>query len=302
MPTSSAFVDLSAACAEAAQLAETAVVQVQGRPRRPASGLVVAPERVVTSSHSVEWEDDHLKVRAADGRLLVAEVAGRDSRSDVVLLRVPGLDAQPLATSDTAPATGSLALAIGRTWSGQLRARIVTITHLKGPVRLGHGINFDNLLSLDVGPYPGFSGSSIVLPDARVAGMATTGLVRSVSLALPAAEIRRVADALERHGHIRHGFLGITSQPVTIPDRQRGTLQSQAGLLVVGVATGSPADQSGLLVGDILVRFDGQDVADPETLLALLTGDRIGQVVTLGVVRGDAAVDVSARVGERSSE
>jgi S1-C subfamily serine protease len=298
MSTNTALIDLSAACEQVARDATASVVQVHGR-RRPASGIVIAPERVVTTSHSVEWEDQ-TRVRTADGRLLAAQVAGRDAQLDVVLLRVPTLEGHALTVADSALSTGTLGLVVGRTWSGHLRARLTTITALEGSVRVGRGTRLDRALGLDVGVYPGFSGSAVLLADGRLAGLATAGLVRATALALPAGHVRQVIDGIERHGSVKRGFLGITSQPVQIPERQRDGRSEAAGLLVTGVAAGTPAEQAGLLVGDIVVGFGGTSVDEPESLLALLTGDRVGHATPVAVLRGGRGLDVSVTVGERS--
>lgn len=298
MPTNTSLIDLSAACEQVARDATASVVQVHGR-RRPASGIVIAPERVVTTSHSVEWEDQ-TRVRTADGRLLAAQVAGRDAQLDLVLLRVPTLEGHALTVAEGAPSTGTLGLVVGRTWSGHLRARLTTITALEGPVRVGRGTRLDRALGLDVGVYPGFSGSAVLLADGRLAGLATAGLVRVTALALPAGHVRQVLDGIERHGSVKRGFLGITSQPVQIPERQRDGRSEAAGLLVTGVAAGTPAEQAGLLVGDIVVGFAGTSVDEPESLLALLSGDRVGHATPVAVLRGGRGLDVSVTVGERS--
>jgi S1-C subfamily serine protease len=301
MATPSVLSQLSTASAEAASRAAGAIVQVHGRPRRPASGVVVAPERVLTTAHSVEWEDDHLKVRADDGRVLPATLAGRDPRSDVALLRVAGLQAPPLPSADDVAPTGSIALILGRTWAGHLRARLTVLTSLPGPLRIGRGGAFDRLFALDVGPYPGFSGSAVVLPDGRLAGLATAGLIRATGLALPAPTLRQIADGLEQHGSVKRGYLGITSQPVEVPARQRANRDSGDGLLILSVADGSPADAAGLLIGDVLVAFDGTPVDDPETLLGLLGSARIGQATPITVLRGGAVHDMTVIVGDRSA-
>jgi len=298
MSTNTALIDLSAACEQVARDATASVVQVHGR-RRPASGIVIAPERVVTTSHSVEWEDQ-TRVRTADGRLLAAQVAGRDAQLDVVLLRVPTLEGHALTVADSALSTGTLGLVVGRTWSGHLRARLTTITALEGSVRVGRGTRLDRALGLDVGVYPGFPGSAVLLADGRLAGLATAGLVRATALALPAGHVRQVIDGIERHGSVKRGFLGITSQPVQIPERQRDGRAETDGLLVTGVAAGTPAEQAGLLVGDIVVGFGGTSVDEPESLLALLTGDRVGHATPVAVLRGGRGLDVSVSVGERS--
>ncbi len=300
MPTNTSLIDLSAACEQVARDATASVVQVHGR-RRPASGVVIAPERVVTTSHSVEWEDQ-TRVRTADGRILPAQVAGRDAQLDLVLLRVPELRGQALTVSDGVPSTGTLGLVVGRTWSGHVRARLTTITALEGSVRVGRGTRLDRALGLEVGVYPGFSGSAVLLADGRLAGLATAGLVRATALALPAGHVRQVLDGIERHGSVKRGFLGITSQPVHIPERQRDGRSETAGLLVTGVAVGTPAEQAGLLVGDIVVGFAGTSVDEPESLLALLTGDRVGHATPVAVLRGGRGLEVSVTVGERSDK
>ena len=227
-------------------------------------------------------------MRTADGKKLRAEVAGRDPRLDVVLLRVAGLADSALAFSSAPTPTGSLALVVGRTWAGRLQARLTALTDVTGPVRSWGGAPLNRLLSLDVGPYAGFSGSAIVLPDGGLAGIATAGIFRGQGLGIPAAILRDSVEALEQHGSVKRGYLGVTSQPVRLPERQRAGTPRGAGLLVLGVAANSPADAAGVLVGDILVGFDGHDLDDPETLVTLLTADRVGREVPLAVVRGGA--------------
>jgi S1-C subfamily serine protease len=296
-----AFSELSAAAADVVATTADAIVQVHGRPRRPASGFVVAPDRVVTTSHSVEWED-HTKVRAADGRVLAAEVAGRDARADLILLRVPGLGGHAFRDADALPRTGTLGLVIGRGWSGHLRARLTTLTRIEGQVRVAGGGTLDQLLSLDVGVYPGVSGSAVILPDGTLAGIATAGLVRATSLAIGAAHLRGVVESIEKHGSVKRGFLGISSQPVRIPERQRDGRTEGVGLVVVGIGADTPADRAGLLVGDVVVGFGGTAVSEPESLLGLLTGDRIGQATPVTVLRGGRVTDVAVTIGERPSD
>jgi S1-C subfamily serine protease len=302
MATSTPFSELSAATAATVAAVADRIVQVHGRPRRPASGIAIGPDRVVTTNHSVEGEDEHLTVRAADGRKLRAEVAGRDPRLDVVLLRVAGLGDSAIGFSSAATPTGSLALVIGRTWGGRLQSRLGVITELAGPVRSWAGAPFDRLLGLDLGPYAGFSGSAIVLPDGGLAGIATAGIFRGQGLGVPATNLRQSLDALEQHGGIKRGYLGVTSQPVRLPERQRAGGSGENGLLVLGVAPDSPADAAGLLVGDVLVGFDGHDLDDPETLLGLLTAERVGRQVPLAIVRGGTPQNVTVAVGERPAE
>jgi S1-C subfamily serine protease len=103
-----------------------------------------------------------------------------------------------------------------------------------------------------------------------------------------------------RHGRPKRGYIGIAGQAVQLAGAQRETAGADAALLVAGVVAGSPADQAGLLVGDVIVSFDGQAITSAESLLDAITGDRVGQSVTLRVLRGGKMTDVAVTVGERS--
>jgi len=140
------------------------------------------------------------------------------------------------------------------------------------------------------------------LPDGGLGGIATAGIFRGQGLGVPSTTLQQSIDALERHGGIKRGYLGVTSQPVRLPARQRAGSAAESGLLVLGVAPDSPADAAGLLVGDVLVGFDGQNVDDPETLLSLLTVDRVGREVPVALVRGGTPQQVTVAVGERTAD
>ena len=86
---------------------------------------------------------------------------------------------------------------------------------------------------------------------------------------------------------------------MNLPARQRGTRTQEYGLLVTGLVEGSPADQAGLLVGDVIVGFEGEPVQEPEQLVMRLRGDRVGKPVAVTLLRGSVAQDVSLTVGER---
>jgi S1-C subfamily serine protease len=93
--------------------------------------------------------------------------------------------------------------------------------------------------------------------------------------------------------------LGIASHPVRLPEAQQGNPARTDALLVVGVTSGSPAAAAGVLVGDIVVAFDGQPIDSAEDLLNLLVGERVGRGVALQLLRGGTATTVTVTVGER---
>jgi S1-C subfamily serine protease len=288
---------LSRELSAAADRVTGSIVQVHGR-SRPASGIVWAADRVLTTSHSVEWEDG-VRVRRHDGTILPAEVAGHDPASDLVVLRVENLDTPPLPHAATAARAGDLALVTGRAWSGRAHVRLVALTGVAGPLQSAHGPKLDRVITLPLSPYAGFSGSALTGPGGALLGVATAGLVRGRGLALPVDLVQPIVKAIEKHGGIRRGYLGVVTQPVRLPARQRGDLPAERGLLVLDVSPDSPADAGGVLVGDVIFRAADTALSAPEDLLALLGSEHVGKSLSLAVLRGSARETVPVVVGER---
>jgi S1-C subfamily serine protease len=291
--------DLSDQMADAAARAAAFVLQVRGGGWRPAAGTVCLDEHVLVADHALRHEED-LGVRTPDGRMLPATLAGRDPSSALALLKVPGL-AVPPAPRAAAPRVGQLALAIGRAFSGTVVAGLGVISSIAGPWRSGRGPAIDEVIRTDATPYPGFAGGALVATDGACLGIATGILLRGLGLVIPAATAWPVAEMLARHGRVRRAFLGISGQPVHLPDSQHPGLPPR-GILVVGIGNDSPARAGGLMIGDVLLRFNGQPVEEPEELLALLTGDLIDRAVPVEVLRAGALTTVSITLTDRGSQ
>ncbi|GAB4431988.1 MAG: trypsin-like peptidase domain-containing protein [Chloroflexi bacterium OHK40] len=290
---------ISSQMADAVAKAAASMLQVRGRARGPASGIATGDDTVLTADHVLERDDD-LSVRAPDGRELPAQLAGRDHASDLALLRVPGLGLGSAAFATTPARVGQFVLAVGRPGDDGPMASLGIVSAVGGPLRGRRGAVLEQYIQTDAIPYPGFSGGALVDGSGAVVGVLTTGLAGGVALGVPAALAQRVAAALASGGTVRRGFLGISSQPVELPPAQRAGLPQERGLLVVRVEPGSPAEQGGLLLGDVLVAFAGQAITDTDELQALLTGDRVGATVPVQVLRGGALASLQVTVGQRA--
>jgi S1-C subfamily serine protease len=290
---------LSDGMADAVEKIGPSVVRVNGRRRRSGSGVVYAPNTVLTASHVLEREED-LTVDTLDGRTLSAEFVGRDPSTDLAVLRVEGLDVDAARPAEGDARIGQLALAVGNPGrSDGPRASLGVVSAVGGPTRMWRGPRLERYIQTDATPYPGFSGGPLIDARGDVLGIMTTGLARGMALAVPAELAWRVAKTLEERGSVKRGYLGILSQPVRLPDGERLGLTQRGGLLVVGVEDGSPAGRGGLIIGDILATLDGQPVEDTEDLLVLLTGERVGRNVPVKVVRGGELQSLEITVGER---
>jgi S1-C subfamily serine protease len=156
----------------------------------------------------------------------------------------------------------------------------------------------ETYLQTDVVMYPGFSGGPLVDVAGQVRGL-NTSIVRGISLAIPTPTVRRVAQSLLEHGRVRRGYLGITSQPVALPENFKQELEQETGLLIIAVEPDSPAAHGGLLLGDTVVGLDDQAIAGMDDLLALLSGDRVGSEVPVHVIRGGELKNIAVTIGER---
>jgi S1-C subfamily serine protease len=283
--------------ADAVAAIASSVVQVQGH-RRPASGVVCAPDVVLTTMGAVGREDG-LRVRTPGDVTLDAEFAGVDPASGLAVLRARNLGVPTATVSQARVRVGHLALAVARSWSNVVTASSGIVAVIGGPLPTGRGRAIDQVLRTTAPMHEGFSGGAFADMSGHVIGIATASTIRGLGVVIPASIAWKTADGLLEHGRLQRGYLGVASQRVRLAGRQRDVDRREHGLLVAAVTPGSPADAVGILVGDVLLQFDGHPLESPETLFDLLVGPRVGRPVTMRLLRGDTAQDVTITVGER---
>jgi S1-C subfamily serine protease len=288
---------LSNQLADAVSAAAPSVVQVQGR-RRPASGLVYANNVVMTTVRALGREDG-LHVRRHDGVTFDAELAGWDPTTSLAVLRVAGLDLPAIAPAKSPARVGHLALAVARSWSNAVTASAGIVSVIGGPLPTGRRRAIDEVIRTTAPMHDGFAGGAFLDTSGALIGIATASAIRGLGVVIPATIAWKTAATVLEHGSLKRGYLGIAGQEVALPANQRGPQGQEHALLVVGVTAESPAAAAGILVGDVLLEFEGRAVASPEDLLDLLGGDRVGREVMLSVRRGTAVTPVTVTVGER---
>ena len=288
---------LSNQMADAVERVAPTIVLVNGRERQPASGVVYAPELVLTADHVLQQEE--ITIETHDKRKLAAKVVGRDAASDLAVLRVADLGLEAASASAENARVGQLIMAVGRTNEEGPMASSGVVSAIGGPLRTGKGTLLERYLRTDAIPYPGFSGGALIDMQGHVLGLLTTGLVQNLTLAIPMQNAVTIAETLVKQGHIKRGFLGISSQLVELPVAQRPDGAQEYGLLIVKVDENSPAQHGGILLGDILIKLDGHVVLDSEDLQVVLAGDRAGKTVPIEVMRGNTLHTLSVTIGQR---
>ena len=275
------------------------VVRVDDGSRLTATGILWSEDGIVlTTSHGVERDDD-LAVELAGGARLPATLVGRDSETDLAVLRVSAGGLAPVTRADPdAVQVGQLVLALGRPGESGLSATLGIISARQDAQDGGRP---EYILHTDATLYPGFSGGPLVNVSGEVVGLTNLGYGRGLGFALGLPILNHVADALLAGGGVRRGYLGVSTQSVPLPPRLQTSLglTQERGLLVVQVESGGPADAAGLALGDILLGLGGTALDDVDDLRRHLRGLAAGQVVTLNLARGGAAHDLAVTLGAR---
>lgn len=287
--------------ADAVEHVSPGVVTVHGRRRLPGTGIALAVEDtstvILTASHVVEREDN-LAIYLADGTKVPATLLGRDLSRDLAVLRAETTSLTPVSDRPRPPRVGTLVMAVGRPWANTPQATLGTVNAV-GQIhsRRAGGIQ---LIHTDVTMLPGFSGGPLIDAAGGVAGINTSGLLRMANITIPIDQVRTVTSDILAYGYVRSGWIGVTVQPVALPVHARGDAEeSDSGLLVSGIAEGSPAAEAGLLLGDILVSVADQPLGDATDLKHALGGEQIGRSLDFGILRGGSRRTVSITPIER---
>lgn len=290
-------VDLSETFSSIVENTGRSVVRVEGARRRPVSGIAWSEKHVVTAAHGV---DGDRAIVSADGKDVEARVVGRDESTDVALLEVG--DAFPAARFEDGVAlkVGQVVLLLARPGE-TVRATSGIVSALgKKPWRAGRrGGEIDRYLEADAPHQPGFSGGPLVGLGGGVLGMTTSGLVRGTSLTIPTATLQRVVGQLAAHGKVRRSYLGLSMQPVQLPDPVREATHEEVGLLVVAVEDGGPAAQAGVQYGDTLLHLGDDSVKTLHDLYAWLRQDRGGQQVPVKLYRNGQVQTLQVTLGAK---
>lgn len=295
----SVLAELSTAIGEIVKTAGDSVVRVEARRRLPATGLIWSEDGVIVTANHVVRHDENIKVGLPDGNQVEAKLVGRDPATDLAILQVDASNLSPFTEAKKdAIGVGNLVLALGRPGK-TVQATLGIVSAYGGNWRTHGGGHIDHYLQTDLIMYPGFSGGPLVNAEGHLVGLNSSALMRGVSLALPTSTIATVAEALKTHGHVKKGYLGVSTQQVRLPEAIREELEQKRGLLVVSVESGSPAEAGGITLGDTIVGIENTAVQNHDDLLTQLSGDRIGKKVGLTLLRGGKTKKVNITVGER---
>ena len=281
-----------------------ASLQVRRRTRRgqmPAgagSGVALTPDGfILTNAHVVAGPAGGI-ARFTDGRELRFEVVGRDPMSDLAIVRAEdgGLVAAELGDAE-ALRVGQLVVAIGNPHGleGSVTAGVVSALGRALPARAGRAVRvIDNVIQTDAALNPGNSGGALADGRGRVVGISTAVAGFGLGLAVPInGATRRIVGALIGEGRVRRAYLGIAGGPRPLPPRARSETGTERGVEVVEIVAGSPAENAGLRVGDVIFELDSEPVESASDLQRMMVAELIGAEVMARIVRDGSLLELA---------
>jgi S1-C subfamily serine protease len=290
------LVQFSDALAARVEFTKPTVVALRLAHERYVSGIVWRPDAIVASEQSLPRRDE-FEVVIAGGAVTTAKVAGRDSSTNIAVLRVQ----EPLASSSITTSearAGAVVIAIGADGTGGASARL-GVVNIAGPEwHSSRGGLIDRRIALDVRLARSEEGGPIFDAAGNCIGMSTFG-PRGQVLVIPAATIDRIVPTLLKDGRVARGWLGVTLQAVAVPDALRETIDQSSGLMVMSVVETGPAAQAGIVAGDIILSVDRTSTHRFRKIARYFGSESIGRKAELRVIRSGTVVTVKTTIAER---
>ncbi len=276
--------------------------QQQPRQRRSSalgSGFVISEDGyIVTNNHVIDAADE-IEIEFFDGDTLRAEIVGVDPRTDIALLKVESDEALPFVEfgNSDAARVGDWVIAIGNPL-GQGFSVSAGIVSARNRTLQG---SYDDFIQTDAAINRGNSGGPLFNVDGEVIGVNTailspTGGSIGIGFAMSSAVVTRVVDQLREHGETRRGWLGVRIQNVDPDMADALSLGAVAGALVTDVPEG-PAQDAGMLAGDVVLSFDGEVIEDTRELVRVVAETEVGRSVEVVVFRDGAEVVLDVQIG-----
>ena len=274
-------------------------------PRRATSlgsGFIIDAKGLVVTNNHVVADADEITVILHDQTELKAKVIGRDGKTDLALLKVEAKHPLPALKWGNSDKTrvGDWVLAIGNPFGlgGSVTAGILSAR--------GRNINagpYDDFLQTDASINKGNSGGPMFNIDGEVIGINTaifspTGASVGIGFAIPSSLAEPVIEQLRDYGKTRRGWIGVRIQTVTEELAQGLGLGHASGALVASVSDQGPAAKAGLIAGDVILKFNNQDIGEMRRLPRVVADSRVGAAVPVEVWRKGARQRMTITLAE----
>jgi len=270
------------------------------------SGVIVSPDGYILTNNHVIKDADKIKVVLLDKREFIGKVIGNDPKTDLSVIKIDtdNLSSITLGNSDELR-VGELVLAIGNPFRLN---QTITMGIVSAVGRANVGIaEYEDFIQTDAAINPGNSGGALVNVKGELIGIntaifSTTGGYQGIGFAIPSNMAKIVMNSLIQKGKVIRGWLGVSIQAITPELATQFQLEKDYGTLISDVVKDSPAEEAGLLRGDVIFEFGGKQVDEPYMLRNIVASSFPGETVGLKVIRDGEIVELSVTIGNLPSE
>lgn len=270
------------------------------------SGVIVSPEGyVLTNNHVVDGATD-VKVTLADKREVEAKVIGTDPKTDVAVLKIDASNLKPITLGDSSNVeVGDTALAIGDPFGvGQTVTRGIISATGRGNLGIE---DYEDFIQTDAPINPGNSGGALINDRGELIGINTAILTHGqgsegIGFAVPVNLAHQVMDQILKNGKVVRAYMGILPQDMTTDMAKAFGQKDARGVVVGDVTPNSPAQESGIRRGDILLEMNGRPVENSNQLRNSISMMQPGTEIKLKMLRGGSERDVTVKLAEMPTE
>ena len=279
----------------------------QARPRRSSalgSGFVISADGYIVTNNHVIDKADEIVIEFFDGKELVAELVGRDPKTDIAVLKVEATEPLPFVgfgDSDIAR-VGDWVMAIGNPLGQGFSVSAGIISARNRTLRSGP---YDDFIQTDAAINRGNSGGPLFNMNGEVIGVNTAiispnGGSIGLGFSMSSRVVGRVVNQLKEYGETRRGWLGVQIQDIDSDMAEALGLEKVSGALVSGVPDGPGAD-AGILSGDVILSFDGMEVENTRGLVTIVGNADVGKVVDVIIFRDGKSKTIKVTLGRREA-
>jgi serine protease Do len=268
------------------------------------SGVIISADGYIITNNHVVGGADKVEVRLSDNRVFQARIIGTDPKSDVAVIKIEsrGLPYLPVGDS-TKLRIGTFVLAVGNPFG---LGQTVTLGIVSALGRSGLGItDYENFIQTDAAINPGNSGGALVNMRGELVGINTSILSRSggnigIGFAIPADFAVSVKNSILRYGKVVRGWFGVTAQDIDAGIARSLNMPTPKGVIVVDVAKGSPAANSGIKRGDIITAINGKTVPNSISMRFMVSEVLPGTQAKVTVLRKGKEIIIPVNAGDLS--
>jgi S1-C subfamily serine protease len=264
----------------------------RGRGEGSGSGVLFTPDGFLITNHHVIQHNRRVRVRLNDGREVPGRVVGADPWTDLAVVQADasGLPHATLGDSSRLR-VGQLVVAIGSPFGFDSTVTAGVISALGRTLRSITGHLVDNVIQTDAALNPGNSGGPLVDSRGQVIGINTAVILpaQGICFAIPVNMARHILPQLMQHGRVVRGYLGLHGRNVPVARHliRQFDLSQEAGVEVLAIEPGAPADQAGVMEGDVIVSLADQATTTVDDLHKLLTQLPVGVPASIVLLRGE---------------